>query len=439
MQVFRYFLNTSYLLAALFALSPAGYAVTLLQATEQAITTNPEVLEQLNQKLSRDSEIRQAQSGYYPKIDVTAGYGTETSDNNSTRVTKFGHSRSMNRQEADIVLRQMLFDGYETSSETARHGYRSDSAQFQLINLSQEVTIDAITTFINVLRTQKLVKFAQDNVAIHEKIHDQVELRSSMGADNQGSLSQITGRLNLAYSNLEAEKNNLQDALTEYEKIIGTMPSDALEEASFGLDFPKDFKQTLDKALENHPAIMAAQADISSVKMQRRTSKSNFYPDLELELGSEWADNQNGVRGHDNGHYAMINVRYNLFQGGADKARVSKDAYLVREAQRRLDVTRRKVVKAVEISWNAYKSSNKRADFLQKYVDSTVKTRNAYEQQFRIGERTLLDLLNTENEIFSAHSENIKNQYENVLAKYRVIDSMGILLRELQLSVVTEQ
>jgi adhesin transport system outer membrane protein len=97
------------------------------------------------------------------------------------------------------------------------------------------------------------------------------------------------------------------------------------------------------------------------------------------------------------------------------------------------------VVKAVEIAWNAYESSNKRTGFLQKYVDSTVKTRNAYEQQFRIGERTLLDLLNTENEIFSAHSENIKNQYENVLAKYRVIDSMGILLRELQLSIVNEK
>lgn len=426
-------------LIAFFALSPTVYSVTLFQATEQAVTTNPEILEQLNQKLSRDSEIRQAESGYYPSIDLIAGYGTETSDNNSTRVTKFGHSRSMNRQEAQLVLRQMLFDGFETSSETSRQEYRSLSANFQLINLSQEVTIDAITAFINVLRTQKLVNFAEDNVKIHEIIHDQVELRSSMGADNQGSLSQITGRLNLAYSNLEAEKNNLQDALTEYEKVVGTMPEDALEEALFDLDFPKNYENALNKALQNHPAIMAAQADISAVKMQQRTSKSNYYPDLELELGSEWADNQNGVRGHDNGHYAMVNVRYNLYQGGADKARVTKDAHLINEAQSRLDVTRRKAVKVVELSWNAYESSNKRSKFLQKYVDATVKTRNAYEQQFRIGERTLLDLLNTENEIFSAHSENIKNQYENILAKYRVIDSMGILLRELQLSVVTEQ
>ena len=288
------------------------------------------------------------------------------------------------------------------------------------------------------LRTQKLVKFAEDNVRVHEKIHDQVELRTSMGADNQGSLSQIKGRLNLAYSNLEAEKNNLKDALTEYEKIIGTMPEDALEEAGFNLDFPKDFQTTLDKALRNHPAIKAAEADINAIKMQQQTSKSNYYPDIDLELGSEWADNQNGVRGHDNGHYAMLNIRYNLYQGGGDQARISKDARLIQEAKRRQDVTRRKVVKFVQISWNAYESSNKRTGFLQKYVDATVKTRNAYEQQFRIGERTLLDLLNTENEIFTAHSENIKNEYEYVLAKYRVIDSMGILLRELQLSVVSK-
>lgn len=419
-------------------ISPAAYSVTLIQATEQAVTTNPEVLEQLNQKLSRDAEIRQAEAGYLPSIDLNVGYGTETSDNNTTRATHFGHSRSMNRQEAELVLRQMLFDGFETSSETARQEFRSDSANYQLLNLSQEVTIDAITAFINVLRTQKLVKFANDNVSIHEKIHDQVELRSRMGADNQGSLSQIVGRLNLAYSNLEAENNNLKDALTEYEKVIGTMPVDSLEEAGFALNFPKTYEETLKKAIVNHPAIMAAQADIEAVKMQKNTSRSSYYPDVELQLGSEWADNQNGVRGHDNGHYAMLNLRYNLYQGGADQARVSRDAHLINEAQSRHDVTRRKVVKVVDIAWNAYESSNKRSAFLQKYVDATIKTRNAYEQQFRIGERTLLDLLNTENEIFSAHSENIKNQYENILAKYRVIDSMGILLRELQLSVVDE-
>jgi len=424
--------------------SSSAYSVTLMQATEQAVTTNPEILEQLNQKLSRDAEIRQAKAGYLPSIDINAGFGTESSDNGSTRAANrlkgdSNHSSSMNRQEAEIVLRQMLFDGFETSSETARHEHRSESANFQLINLSQEVTIAAISAYINVLRTQKLVSYAEDNVKIHERIHDQVELRSSMGADNQGSLSQITGRLNLAYANLEAENNNLKDALTEYEKVIGAMPSDALEEASFNLKFPKNYDETLQKAMVNHPAIKAAQADIDAVKMQRKTSKSNYYPDVELQLGSEWADNQNGIRGHDNGHYALVNFRYNIYQGGADQSRIKKDAYLINEAKRRYDVTRRKVVKAVEIAWNAYESSNRRADFLQKYVDSTVKTRNAYEQQFRIGERTLLDLLNTENEIFSAHSENIKNQYENIVARYRVIDSMGILLREMQLSVVNEE
>ncbi|MCK5665452.1 MAG: TolC family protein, partial [Thiotrichaceae bacterium] len=179
-------------------------------------------------------------------------------------------------------------------------------------------------------------------------------------------------------------------------------------------------------------------ADVEAVKMQQHTSKSNYYPDVEVELGQEWADNQNGVRGHDNGQYAMLNFRYNIYQGGGDKARISKDAHLIMEAQSRLDVTRRTVTKAVDIAWNAYESSSRRAKFLKKYVASTIKTRNAYEKQFQIGERTLLDLLNTENEIFSAHSENIKNQYENIIAKYRVIDSMGMLLNDLNLAVLAQ-
>ncbi len=421
----------------------SAYAVNLLEAIEAAITTNPEVLEQLNQKLSRDAEIRQAKSGYYPSIDIIAGYGTETSDNNATRAYELArgssdHDRSMNRQEAQLVLRQMLFDGFETRSETARQEFRSQSANYQLLNLSQQISIDAITAYANVLRTQKLVEYADSNVKIHEKIYDQVELRSSMGADNQGSLSQIFSRLNLAYSNLEAEKNNLTDALADYERVIGNTPKDALEEAVFTLTLPKTYKDTLELALQNHPAIRAGSADIDAVRMQQQTSKSNYYPDVEIELGQEWADNQNGIRGHDNGQYAMLNFRYNIYQGGSDKARITKDAHLITEAQNRLDVTRRTVAKAVDIAWNAYQSSTKRSVFLKKYVDSTIVTRNAYEQQFQIGERTLLDLLNTENEIFSAQSENIKNKYENVIAQYRVIDSMGMLLHDLHLSVVTE-
>lgn len=432
--IFKAFFLSVYMLLS----SSIVLADNLKDVIDQAVSTNPTVLEQLNQKISRDYEIKQAKAGYLPSIDLNASYGSETSDNNSTRSTRFGHSRNLNRQEASLVLRQMLFDGYKTSSETARQEFRSDSAEYQLINLSQQVTIDTVTAYINVLRAQKLVKYAQDSVKIHEKIHDQVELRSSLGADNQGSLSQIVGRLNLAYSNLEAERNNLEDALTEYEKVVGSLPKTALEEATFELNFPKSYEETLEKALRNHPAILAAQADVEAVRMQQKTSKSNYYPDLELELGSEWADNLNGVRGHDNGQYALINVRYNLYQGGEHKARVTRDAYLIEEAMRRKDVTRRKVAKAVDLAWNAYQSSEKRAEYLQKYVNATIKTRDAYEQQFRIGERTLLDLLNTENEIFSAHSENIKNKYQNILAQYRVIDSMGILLQELKLDVVSK-
>lgn len=418
--------------------SGPSYAVNLNEAVEQAITTNPQVLEQLNIKLSRDYEIRQAKAGYLPSIDLLAGYGSETTDNRVNRELSDNHSRSMNRQQATLILRQMIFDGYETSSEVARQEYRSESANYELINLSQEISVAAIAAYINVLRTQKLVNYAEENVKVHEKIHDQVELRASSGADNQGSLSQIKGRLNLAYSNLEAEKNNLKDALTEYEKVIGGSPEEVLEEASFELELPADYQTALDQALEYHPAIKAAQTDIEERRMQQNTSKSNYYPELELELGSGWADNQDGTRGHDNNHYAMLNVRYNIYQGGADKARVTKDAYLIQEAQSKLDTTRRSVIKAVEIAWSAYQSSNRRLGFLENYVDSTIKTRDAYEQQFRFGERTLLDLLNTENEIFTAQSENIKNEYENIIAKYRVLDAMGTLLNDLQMSVITQ-
>jgi len=419
-------------------------AITLHEVIEHAVLNNPSVLEMYNQKISREYEVKEANGGYLPQVDLDAGAGYKRSSSPSTRA---GGEDSVTYKAWTVTLglRQMLFDGFLTKSEKARQKKRVESAFFELYNLAEEVGIAATEAYINVLRTQKLVEYAEENLAAHEKMFDQIEMRSMMGADDQSSLTQMTGRLKLAQSNVESERNNLRDRWTEYLEIVGYLPKDALEDIDFTMPLPTKYEETLDYALNNHPALARSMADVEQFKLQKNASKSFLYPRIQLELLSTWQDNfdEDDVAplniGRQNDQSAMIQMNYNLYNGGSDIAAVNRDQFLKQEAEEHLEWQRRRVEKDVAFAWFTYKSDQKRIPVLADYVKSTEDTREAYLKQFQIGERTLLDLLNTENEIFEARSEYITVYYQNVLSKYRILASMGTLLEQTRIHVVTDE
>jgi len=413
-------------------LSTSVYATNLQEVIEQAVLTNPSILEKYNQKVSREYEVKVAHGGYLPDIDFDAGAGftreeTETTENSYKSVT------------AGITLKQMLFDGFLTSSEKARLNKRVESAYFVLYNLAEEVAVGTVEAYVNVLLYQAYVDFAESNLASHEKMFDQIEMRSMLGADDESSLSQMRGRLNLAFSNVEAESNNLKDRWTEYLEIVGSMPKDNLEDVEFNITLPESYEETLDYALANHPALAASKADIEHFKLQKKASKSFYYPRVDLELNSTWDRTYDSDLAKSNEQTAFIRFNYNFYNGGSDKAKVEQDQFLRQEADEHLEWQRRRVEKDVAFAWNTYKSSERRLAYLEGYVKSSEETSASYLQQFQIDERTLLDLLNTENEIFEARKEFLKVKYQNILAKYRVLTSMGIMLEKSKVRVITDE
>ncbi len=429
-------------MAQMSVLPVATQAVNLQEVIEQAVLTNPAVLEMYNNKISREYEVEMAHSGYLPKLDFDAGGGYKRTESDTTRALGESNGITYNNWEARIALRQMLFDGFLTSSEKARQQKRVESAFFELYNLAEETAIQATEAYLNVLLYQTYVEFAKENLKSHEKMYDQIEMRSLLGADDQSSLSQMQGRLQLAFSNVEAERNNLKDKWTEYVRIVGTMPKDKLEEVDDDIALPRSYEEALDYALANHPALARSKADIEQFKLQKRASKSFFYPRIDLELSSNWNNSYNDGAlnfGKSNEQAALIRFNYNLYNGGYDKARTEKDQFLRQGADEHLELQRRRVEADVAFAWHTYLSSAKRMKYLESYVKATEETSKSYLQQFQIGERTLLDLLNTENEIFEAKKEYLKVKYQHILAKYRVLTSMGLMLEKNNIKLFTDE
>lgn len=401
-------------------------AQTLNEAVEQTIKTNPEVLIDANRRLAVDQEIDQAKGGYRPKIDLTAGWGWEWSENVSTRPG----SDNLTRAESALTLTQMLYDGFGTRSEVERHTARSQSAAYKVAGTSEQIGLRAVEVYLDVVRRQELLNLTQANLEAHERVYEQIKLRSESGVGRRADLEQAQARLSLAQANLASAEANLREAKIQFQRVVGDVPG-GLERPGIPQGMPASDDEAIAVAVSNHPLLRSAAADIEATRAQTRAGESLLRPRVDLELGTSWNNNLDGVDYKNNDAYAMLRFRYNLYRGGTDQARVAQRRIETQAAIEVQNKTRREVEESTRLSWNALQTSLDRLPKLKAHADATEQTRDAYAKQFNIGQRTLLDLLDSENELYTARSNYIDGQFVEMFARYRLLADMGQLVSSL--------
>lgn len=421
------------------ALSAPLKAQPLKDAIEQTLKTSPDVLSTAHRRLSIDQEIKQARGGYFPKIDLNLGYGRERTDSPVTRTTppEFG-AVSLDRREAGVSLTQMLFDGFGVKSEVERHTARADSAAYGVLGAAENTALKVVDAYMEVLRRQELVQLTKDNLVVHQRTFDQIKMRAESGVGRKADMDQILARLALAQANVIAAESNARESEITFQRVVGKMPQDLTKPGAPDQAMPKDLKSAVDIAIANNPILKSAMADVEAAQAQHRSARSLHSPRLDLELGYNDNNNISGLRGYSDNTIAMLRVRYNLFRGGSDEARVSQTASAINEATEISHKTLREVEESIRLSWNAYTTAQERLAPLKQHAEAMDATREAYTKQFNIGQRTLLDLLDAENEYFTASSNYVTGQYVELFGKYRVLASSGKLLESLQVAPPAE-
>jgi adhesin transport system outer membrane protein len=191
---------------------------------------------------------------------------------------------------------------------------------------------------------------------------------------------------------------------------------------------PLSLSDALVEAFDKHPVIQVSKIDVDSARFQYKQSKGNYYPTFSIEASQTWRDDAGGDEGRSDETLAMLRMRYNLYNGGSDSDLSEKAAYQLNKAKDLRDNAFRQVEEGLRLSWSALDLTLQQKNFLADHVDSASETVIAYEKQYRIGQRTLLDLLNTENELFQARKDYLDAHYAEQYAKYRVMNATGNLL-----------
>jgi adhesin transport system outer membrane protein len=407
-------------------------AQTLPQAMQQALDVHPEIQAGVNSRIAADYQLRAAQGGYLPRVDLNAGYGREGTDNATTRANSGAsgnHWDTLNRGESSLRLQQMIFDGFATSSEVGRQQANVNSRAYSLLGTSERTALTVAQVYLEVLTRREFVRLAEDNLRNHERIYDQIKLRTQRGVGNGADQDQAEARLAQALNNLITEQTNLADAQTNYLSAVGQMPDQLERPAPFMAMLPADLNEARRQMLDNSPVLRSAESDISAAEKQYDAAKSSFYPRFDAELGTNADNNVAGDANHSNGWEAMVRMRFNLFAGGSNKADLQSKSYQTSQALDIRNNALRQLNEELGLAWNALNNANAQLPVAQQYVDHSTRVRTSYQQQFSLGQRTLLDLLDSENELFTASRrlEEIKNI--QLFTQYRIKATMGELLK----------
>ncbi|ATJ83869.1 TolC family outer membrane protein [Halomonas beimenensis] len=396
------------------------------EVAQRALSTNPQVQAAYHDFLGAEHEVDIARGGYLPSIDVSAGLGRESRE---------GDGRgSFGSDFAEVSLTQMIYDGFATRDEVTRLDRTKRARYYELLDTGEEITLEVTRAYQDVRRRRELVELARDNYAKHLEVFEQIEQRVIAGAGRRVDLEQISGRLALAESNLITEASNLHDVSARYQRLVGVLPADTLARApSFEAKLPASVSQAVRLAYEGNPGFHAAIENIAVARAERDGTRSTFQPRLDFRATAGTNNLDDGVGGRDRQSVELV-ASMNLYRGGSDLASFRRAGELVAQAHSQRDLACTNLRQTTQIAYNDARRLREQLTHLNQHRQSIDRVRGAYQQQFDIGQRTLLDVLDSENEYFEASRAYVNAQYDVAIADARTLAAMGRLMPALGLA-----
>ena len=429
-------LRRTCVIAVLFALHGTALAesvpAALREAALKAVGTNPEVQARWHAFQAAGAEQDVARGGYLPQIDLNAGVGRERQDLPGEATERY------TRRGAALSLNQMLYDGFLTRSEVSRLGFARLARYYEVVDASETAALETVRAYADVLRYRELVQLAKDNYVEHRRVYDQIAERTAAGVGRRVDLEQASGRLALAESNLLTEVSNLHDVSARYLRLVGEAPADALPalpDRLVGTDgLPPTVADAVKAALGASPALAAAIENVRAGQADIEARRAANHPRVDLRARQSVDHNLDGIDGRSREGVVEVALNYNLFRGGSDQARIRQAAESLNQARDLREKACRDIRQTLSIAYNDSQRLQEQIGYLDQHQLSIAKAREAYRQQFDIGQRTLLDLLDTENEYFQARRAYTSARYDLAIAEARTLAGMGRLLNTLEVA-----
>ncbi|MEJ1298801.1 MAG: TolC family outer membrane protein [Candidatus Sedimenticola sp. (ex Thyasira tokunagai)] len=424
--------GTAGVVAALAGVSAS--ALTLEESVQTALKSYPSIQKAQAARMAIEGDLGVANSRFRPTIDLALGYGREYSNNPTTRAIGLAankEGRYLARQEASITLTQVLFDGYSRDSEVEKQSALLKGAGYDIRDEAETVAADVAFAYIDILRYLEILRLSEENLEVHSKILDNVKKRVDAGQSGVADLQQATARQASAKSRIAEVRLDLDKAEIAFNRLVG-IEADELTKPEFAANMlPSDLDMAVQMASESSPLVERSRSEAASAKADIGNARAGNYPTVLFELRGSDNHDLDGSSGINKDMTAMVRLNMNLYRGGADKAREQAASSRHGESMAGLAQSQRQVEEEVRRAWSAMERQDEEVMGRFDQVLANGQVVDTYREEFDVGQRDLLDLLDSENELFVSRTQLVSAESSALYARYLVVASMGQLVEGL--------
>lgn len=426
------FLKGSSSLICLVLLVTGSFSVqaeTLHETVHDALSQYPAVDAARAGVESAFYDHKDSRSGYFPKISMTGTGGRFYGDNATSRglsVTRgSGYSYLW---EGSVSATQMLFDGFETSNRVDAAGARMDSAEMSLADAEERVALRAVQAYLNVLRVQNGLSMLK----AHEQRVDQYLARINTaveeGAADEAMVQQGRDIRSILAGFIADYKGQLELAQADYIEMTGRLPEGALTTP----DLPtgailENVQEAVKFAKDVHPSLKSAAFESISAQHDVAAEKAQLYPDVDGELSYLKSDKEDIIGGEVVDAKAVVRLNWAFETGGGQLARIKKKTHEYKEAQARLYETERQVERNVRAAYAELQTANAKLKNQDNRVRLNEKLFDTYRVQFDGARISLLQLMQSHNQLFNTKLEHMNTRFRVLAAQYGVLSALGQL------------
>jgi outer membrane protein, adhesin transport system len=393
----------------------------LAESVQAALTSNPEV--QIAKAREDDARygVSEARAAYLPRVDLSASTGPEYN------VPDGQNGVYKRRGEASITTKQLLWDFGLTLNDIRRARKIYEAASENTRERVEDISFQIATAYVGVLQRQRLVELTTDNVKAHEKILRIVNTQKELGLSTGADVSRVDAQLARIQSTLLDRQSELEQAKENFRRLAGRLPGDLMEPPLPDAVLPMDADAAAALISERNPRLKQVLANRGSIERQLASNNANFLPRIEAEVQGNYKNDIGGDTNRNMDARALVQMRYNLFNGGADRAISYRLKARIREQDFEVERVKREVEQDVRSDFSALRAARDKVSRINNEVDSAAKVVDLYLEQFKTSKRNAFDLLESQQALFGARTTLVGNQYQSLLSGYRVLQKLGLL------------
>jgi len=398
-------------------------AQTIEEALSNAYLTNPGLQAARAELRATDESVNQAISNWRPNVE----FSTSAGFNRVESASGFFGSRGLRKPKSgEISVEQSLYRGGQTVAETEQREFEIQAQRAELLDVEQGVLLDAATAFINVVRDQAVVELQINNEKVLLRQLEATTDRFSVGEVTRTDVSQAEARLARAKADRIQAEGDLENARTVFERVIGMSPAD-LKSPDLKYELPEALETAISEASKKSPNVVSALFIEKAAQKYVRKVTGELLPEVNLEGTLRKSADQTSAGSTNESAQILATLTIPLYQQGAVSSRVREAKQ--RAAQRRLEYLdeQRAAIETSRTAWEDLQTSRARIEAFKIEIESSEIALEGVRQEANVGSRTVLDVLDAEQELLDAQVNLVRAERDEFVAASELAAAVGKL------------